>query len=121
MSSMPSLQALLQSVGLQPALFAPNSRYFNIEQAKLVVGSKTIAYIRRRFVPLPEQLAQVQSHTTTQGERLDLIAARYLGDPELFWRLCDANRALNPEELTARVGRVLRITLPQGIPAVKQP
>ena len=28
-----------------------------------------------------------------QGERLDNVAAQYLGDPTLFWRLCDANNA----------------------------
>ena len=121
MSSMPSLQSLLQSVGLKPALFAPNSRYIGIQQAKLVVAGRTVAYIRRRFVPQPGRLAQIQSHTTTQGERLDLIAARYFGDPELFWRLCDANGALRPDELTAGAGRVLRITLPEGIPGVKMP
>ncbi len=51
----------------------------------------------------------------TQGERLDNIAATFLGDPELFWRLADANRAMQPEELVQTVGRRLRITLPEGI------
>ncbi len=49
------------------------------------------------------------------GERLDLIAARYLGDPEQSWRQCDANGAVRPEELE-EVGRRVRITLPEGIP-----
>jgi len=40
-----------------------------------------------------------------------------LGDPELFWRVCDANRAMRPDELTETIGRRLRITLPEGIPA----
>jgi gamma-glutamyltranspeptidase/glutathione hydrolase len=42
--------------------------------------------------------------------------AQYLGDPEQFWRLCDANAAMHPEELTDAIGRTLRITLPEGIP-----
>lgn len=54
--------------------------------------------------------------TSPRGDRLDNLAAQYLGDPELFWRLCDANSALHPEELTERVGRRLRVTLPEGIP-----
>ena len=37
-----------------------------------------------------------------QGDRLDLITARTLGDPEQFWRVCDANDALDPAELTDR-------------------
>ena len=40
----------------------------------------------------------------------------YLGDPEQFWRVCDANRAMRPDELTETIGRRLRITLPEGIP-----
>ena len=51
-----------------------------------------------------------------EGERLDIIAAQHLGDPEQFWRLCDANGAMRPDELTETVGRRLRITLPEGIP-----
>jgi hypothetical protein len=57
----------------------------------------------------------LQLHTVTEGERLDNITARYLGDPEQFWRVCDANNAMRPEELTETIGRKLRITLPEGI------
>jgi hypothetical protein len=46
------------------------------------------------------------------------LAGQYLGDPALFWRLCDANRAMRPEELTETVGRQLRITLPQGVTGI---
>ena len=35
-----------------------------------------------------------------QGDRLDLLAARLLGDAELWWRIADANPELDPEELT---------------------
>jgi hypothetical protein len=45
------------------------------------------------------------------SERLDNITDRYLDDPTLFWRVCDANLVLQPEELERR-GRVIRITLP---------
>jgi hypothetical protein len=61
-------------------------------------------------------LAQLQQHTIGQVDRLDVMAAQYLGDPQLFWRICDANGAMRPEDLTATVGRVLRICLPAGIP-----
>jgi hypothetical protein len=55
-------------------------------------------------------------HTVNEGERLDNITALYLGDPEQFWRVCDANGVIRPEELTETVGRKIRITLPEGIP-----
>jgi hypothetical protein len=50
-----------------------------------------------------------------EGDRLDTIAAKYLGDPEQFWRIADANGAMRPEELTDAIGDKLHITLPQGI------
>jgi hypothetical protein len=46
---------------------------------------------------------------------MDTIAASELGDPEAYWRICDANDAMRPDDL-ATVGRALRITLPEGIP-----
>ncbi len=79
---------------------------------------KTIAYLRRRFVPSPARFSLLQEHTVTQGERLDNITAHYLSDPEQFWRICDANNAMHPDGLTAEIGRKLRITLPEGIPGV---
>ncbi len=115
-----SMQALFQFAGLQPSLFAPNSRYLGIATATLTAADgSTISYVGRRFLPQPGQLTQVQQHTVTQGERLDVIAAQYLGDPTLFWRLCDANAAMRPQELLATPGRVLSIALPVGFPGVK--
>ena len=51
-------------------------------------------------------------HTVTQGDRLDNLATRYVGDPEQFWRICDANDVLRPEELTEEIGRIIKIGLP---------
>jgi hypothetical protein len=110
------LQAMLQAVPV--SLFSPNSRYYTLETAKLeTADGDTVVYLRRRFVPQPERFALLREITVTQGDRLDNLAAQYLGDPEQFWRLCDANRALGPEELTEEVGRKLRVTLPEGLSA----
>ena len=99
--------------------FPPTSRSALTPTTSLVRADGTaVTYLRRRFVPPPENLALLQWHRVAQGERLDNIAAKYLGDPEQFWRLCDANRALRPDELTATIGKELRITLPEGIPGV---
>jgi nucleoid-associated protein YgaU len=77
-----------------------------------------ITYLSRRFVPQPgaPNYATVAQHTVKNGDRLDLIAARYLGDPLMFWLLCDANGAIAPNDLIATPGRVLAITTPQGVP-----
>jgi hypothetical protein len=99
--------------------FSPTSRYYNIETAKLeTTEGRILVYIRRRFVPPPESFSLLQEHVVAQGERLDNITARYLGDPEQFWRVCDANAAMRPEELTEEPGRRLRITLPEGLPGI---
>ena len=112
-----SMQSLFQFAGLQPSLFAANSRYLGIATSTLVApDGTTIAYVQRRFVPQPNQLVQLQQYTVVQGDRLDVLAAKYLGDPTLFWRICDANGAMRPQDLTATVGTILRICLPAGIP-----
>jgi hypothetical protein len=99
--------------------FAMTSRYFNFETATLVLpDGRHIAYLRRRFVPPPERFALLQEHVVSDGERPDTVAARFFGDPEAFWRLADANRAMQPDELTATLGRRLRITLPDGVPGM---
>jgi hypothetical protein len=100
-------------------MFSITSRYYNTPTLQLeTAAGKTIVYLRRRFVPPPERFALLQEHTVTEGDRMDNLAAQYLGDPEQFWRICDANGAIRPEELTETIGRRLRITLPEGIPGV---
>jgi hypothetical protein len=98
-------------------LFPVTSRYNGIATATIEgPDGQTIIYITRRFVPSPSRFALLQIHVVTQGDRLDNIAAQYLGDPTAFWRLCDANNAMRPDELTETLGRQLLITLPEGIP-----
>src|SRR5258708_6886729 len=110
------VQALLAQTSLKNTLFATTSRYYGIDTGTLDLPyGRTITYVLRRFVPPPERFQLLQEHTVVQGDRLDNLAAQYLGDPTLFWRLCDANRAMRPEDLTASVGRSLRVTLPEGI------
>lgn len=98
--------------------FPSTSRYYGLELAKLrdAEGEEVAVYLTRRFLPQPERLAAIGTHEVAQGERIDTIAATHLDDPEQFWRICDANRAMRPRELTAQIGRRLRITLPDGVP-----
>jgi len=109
-------QAIFQFMGLKASLFPPNSRYQGIGTGSLTTPEgQVIVYLRRRFVPPASAFVTIQQHTVAQGERLDNLASQFLGDPELFWRLCDANGAMRPEEMEA-LGVILSITLPQGIP-----
>jgi hypothetical protein len=98
-------------------LFPTNSRYQYTGTTRLVrPDGSEVVYLKRRFVPQPERFVLLQEHPVVEGDRLDNITARYLGDPEQFWRVCDANRAMRPDELTEEIGRRLRITMPEGIP-----
>ena len=101
-------------------MFSFTSRYYAVEIAKTETpDGRKIAYLRRRFVPPAESFELLVEHAVAEGERLDHIAAEYLGDPEQFWRICDANNAMRPNELVEEIGRRLRITLPEGIPGAK--
>jgi hypothetical protein len=94
-------------------MFPVSSRYVAIATAQLErPGLPAIVYLRRRFLPPANTGATLAEHLVTQNERLDNITARYLGDPELFWRLADANNAMDPNELTSEIGRRLRVPLP---------
>lgn len=96
--------------------FPPTSRYYGISVLSLTrADGEQIGYLARRFAPSSDRFALLRGHLVTAGERMDLIAAAELGDPEAYWRICDANDAMRPDDLAA-VGRTLRITLPEGIP-----
>ena len=110
------LQTLLQGVA-KPNLFPPNSRYYGVNTNTLTTADgKTMPFLQRRFIPPPEDFSLLQNYTIVQGDRIDNLAAKFVGDPERFWQICDANAAMSPEGLTEIVGRILRITLPAGIP-----
>ncbi|WP_210241631.1 hypothetical protein [Mesorhizobium sp. B1-1-9] len=109
------VEAMLAQASLKRTLFEPASRYYGIDIATREEGGMVVAYIRRRFLPRTDRFQLVQEHVVTEGERLDNIAARYFGDPTLFWRLCDANDAMRPAALTEVPGRRLSITLPLGV------
>ena len=113
------LQALIQMGVVPTVTFPADSRYYGSKTLTLVTSTgETITYLARRIVPQPgaPNFATVAQHTVKQGDRLDLIAAKYLGDPLIFWLICDANGAIDPRELVATPGNVLNITTPQGVP-----
>lgn len=97
-------------------MFEPTSRYAQIEEASLQVRDaegkeRKVRYKKRRFLPPREEEVTIVEHTVRQGDRLDNITARYLGDPTQFWRVCDVNGVLHPLELE-EIGRKVRIALP---------
>jgi hypothetical protein len=113
------LQAMIQAGVIPSVNFPTDSRYYAVSTLQYTTpGGQTVSYLARRIVPQPgaANYATIAQHTVKQGDRLDLIAANYLGDPLLFWVLCDANGAVRPAELVETPGTVLSITMPQGVP-----
>jgi hypothetical protein len=95
--------------------FDPTSRYANVEQVEMTVidsdgRERVIAYVKRRVIPSYDDQPSLAEHRVVEDDRLDNITARYIGDPTQFWRLCDANVVLKPEELEA-IGRIVRIAI----------
>jgi hypothetical protein len=113
------LQQLIQMGLVPPVNFPPDSRYYGSPTLTYTAPSgRNITYLARRFMPQPgaPNYATVAQHVVVQGDRLDLIAAKYLGDPLMFWLICDANGVIRPASLVETTGRVLNITMPQGVP-----
>jgi nucleoid-associated protein YgaU len=96
------------------------SRYATAEIATAVEpdgagGTREVRYLRRRLLDPPAvPPAILATHRVGADDRLDVIAARYLGDPTAFWRIGDANDALDPDELVApeAEGRLLVVPVP---------
>jgi hypothetical protein len=95
-------------------VFNATSRYAQLgNQVYTDEQGQPIIYKQRRFLPQGSTQPLLTTVTVADGDRLDLIAARTLGASEQFWRICDANDAMNPFTLTDEVGRVLRVSPPQ--------
>jgi hypothetical protein len=96
-------------------MFDATSRYARIETAELRDrNGRRIAYVRRRFLPQGRRMPLLAEVAVRPGDRIDLITARALGDAEHFWRVCDANDAMDPQELTTETGRALRVPVPEA-------
>lgn len=93
------------------------SRYDGLPTASLAVedgagGTREVSYLLPRTPLPPEGTTTMAVHRVAPADRLDLIAARYLGDPAAFWRICDVNLALDPDELVDSLAEGSLIVIP---------
>jgi hypothetical protein len=96
-------------------MFEPDSRYARVPQLTMSLpDGRTVAYKGRRFIPQGSSLRTLAEVMPSQGERIDVLTYRTLGNPEHFWRVCDANDVLDPAELTEIPGRSVRIPVPEA-------
>lgn len=93
--------------------FPPNSRYADSEQASYTsADGRVITYVALRLLPPPEDFSPLALHRLVTAERVDLLAEQYYGDPEQYWRICDANRVSWPPDATATPDALIVIPLP---------
>ena len=75
------------------------SRYAKVETAVAVdpTGGE-VELLQLRLAP---ETTGVYTHTPQDGDRLDLLAHKFLKDSRKFWRICDAQDQLDPFDVIA--------------------
>jgi hypothetical protein len=96
-------------------MFEHTSRYFTIETTTYTLADgQQVAYKRRRFLPQGDALPLLVEVLVARGDRLDVLTAKTLGDPLQYWRVADANNAMQPATLTEEPGARVRVPVPQA-------
>jgi hypothetical protein len=100
-------------------MFDHMSRYYALATATLTTADgNVVTYVSRRFLPQGASLPLLFEVAVAPGDRIDLLSNRVYGDPLVFWRICDANDAMDPldmlSEAAADPTRRLRAPLPQS-------
>lgn len=80
-------------------MFFDGSRYEKAGTTTVMKADGTVVTVTK--LPLPAPKPFLGFHRRLEGQRLDLIAARYLTDATAFWKLCDANNTMVPDALSA--------------------
>lgn len=93
-------------------MFFKGSRYAKVgDLTGKDAAGREVRYKKVRLMP---PTPATTGHIVHQGERLDHIANRYYRDPERYWRICDANLVLWPDELVEQAGRIILIPPSEG-------
>lgn len=79
-------------------MFDPKSRYLKADI--YAVEDKRGRTVNVLAPPPPPEQLLLGLHLLKQGERLDLLATKYLGDPAGFWRIAEQNDVMLAEALT---------------------
>ncbi|HEX8620586.1 MAG TPA: hypothetical protein VF718_01305 [Allosphingosinicella sp.] len=86
-------------------MIAADSRYASAAQlSHAPADGEPVVYLAPRLLPFPESFSPVLTQRVTDSDRLDLLAWKNLGNPQLSWRIADANRAMHPGALPGAPG-----------------
>jgi nucleoid-associated protein YgaU len=111
-----ALAALITSAAGTGAPTSAGSRYYGARVEQFTLGDGTpVAYLARRIIPQAATYTATSAYVIVDGDRLDNLAATFLGDPLLYWMICDANGGTDPDELTAQAGRTILIPVASGV------
>ncbi len=110
------VQLLIDAGAIPSSPFAENSRYHGVAVGRYVrdASDPGVTYVLRRFIAQQRDIAIAGEHIVQSGERPDLLAFQMLGDPELYWRIVDANAVTDPFALTDTLGARIKIPVPSG-------
>jgi hypothetical protein len=110
------IQMLIDAGAIPNTPFGPQSRYSGVPLAVLQLrpGEPGVVYVLRRFIPSSDTMTIAGRHVVVSMDRPDSLAAKYFGDPLLYWRIADANAVVDPNELTNTLGRRIDIPLAPG-------
>jgi len=115
------VQLLIDAGAIAASPFGANSRYAGVALGRYVppaqaqsAGDPGVEYVLRRFIAQRREIAIAAETIVNAGERPDTLAAKLLGDAELYWRLADANAVTDPLELTDTPGARIGVPLPPG-------
>jgi hypothetical protein len=107
-----ALETLVKSAAGTGGPTKQSSRYYGAAIETFTQADGTdVVYLQRRIIPQPEVYTALLDYVVVDGDRLDNLAAKYLGDPLLFWMICDANGVTDPDELTAQAGVTIKIPI----------
>jgi len=112
-----ALTSLIRSAAGTGAPTNPISRYYGATIRDFTLPDGTpVKYLARRIIPQPDIYSSVQSYAIADADRIDNLSFRFLSDPLLYWMICDANGAVDPDELAGQVGRTILIPVAATIP-----
>ena len=95
------------------AEFPPNSRYQSVPvRTRTGPDGTAQTFVGRRIIPAVERYRVIDRYRTQADSRIDNVAADTFGDPEQYWRICDANGDAEPADATKPEGRLLAIPMP---------
>ena len=87
-------------------MFFRGSRYEKVPRlTRVAEDGRVVTYTATRLIPDTPALT---GHLVVQGERLDHVAWAQYHDTERYWRICDANLVLWPDDVLEE-GSVINI------------